>query len=68
VSPGDELQVIHPLHLGGLLPILVADLTLPFIDGETFQRKQRIGCLSLRAEKSGDVFSSLTILNASESH
>ena len=42
-DPGDELQVIHPLHLGGLLPIPVADLTLPppFIKGETFQRKQR---------------------------
>jgi len=33
-DPGDELQIIHALHLGGLFPIPVADLTFPFIEGE----------------------------------
>jgi len=31
-DPGDELQIIHRLHLFGLLPIAVADLALPFIE------------------------------------
>ena len=40
-EPGDELQVVHPLHLSGLFPIPVADLARSFIEGEAFQREQR---------------------------
>ena len=40
-DPGDELEVVHPLHLFGVFPISVADLTFPFIEGEPFQREQR---------------------------
>jgi hypothetical protein len=29
--PGDEFQVIQPLHLSGLLPILIGDPALLFI-------------------------------------
>jgi len=39
--PGDKLQIIHALYLGGLFPIPVADLAFLFIGGEAFQRKQR---------------------------
>jgi len=38
---GDELQVVHLLHISGLFPIPVADLTFSFIEGEAFQVKQR---------------------------
>lgn len=40
-DPGDELQVVHPLHLRVLFPILVADLACLFIEGEAFQGKER---------------------------
>jgi len=40
-DPGDELQVIHPLHLFSSFPILVADLPFFFIEGETFQGQKR---------------------------
>jgi hypothetical protein len=40
-DPGDELQVVHRLHLSGLFPIPVADLAFPFIQGKAFQREQR---------------------------
>jgi hypothetical protein len=39
--PGDELQVVHPLHLSRPFPIMVADLTIPFIEGEAFQGEER---------------------------
>ena len=39
--PGDELQVVHPLQIFGLFPILVADLGFPFIQGEALQGKER---------------------------
>jgi hypothetical protein len=38
--PGDELQVVHPLHFFGLFAILVADLGCAFIEGEAFQGKR----------------------------
>jgi len=40
-DPGGELQVVHPFHLSGLLAIVVADLTIPFIEGEAFQGQKR---------------------------
>ena len=40
-DPGDELQVVHPLDLLALFPILVADLACAFIEGEVFQGKKR---------------------------
>jgi len=38
---GNELQVVHPLHLFGALSISVADLALFFIEGEPLQGKER---------------------------
>jgi len=32
--PGNELQVVHPLHLFSVFPIPVADLGFSFIEGE----------------------------------
>ena len=40
-DPGDELQIIHRLHLFGLLPILVANLPFPLIEGEPLQGQKR---------------------------
>jgi len=40
-DPGNELEVVPPLHLAGLFAITVADLTFPFIEGEAFQGKKR---------------------------
>lgn len=40
-DPGDELQVIHPLHLFSSLPILVADFTFLLIEGKLFQGQER---------------------------
>jgi hypothetical protein len=40
-DPGDELQVVHPLRLSGLLAITVADLGFPFIEGEPPQGQKR---------------------------
>ena len=40
-DPGDELQVVHPLHLSGLAPVPVAHLGSLFIEGEAFQGKKR---------------------------
>ena len=39
--PGDELQIIHALHLGGLFPIPVANLALFLLKRKTLQRKER---------------------------
>jgi len=39
--PGDELQVVHLLHISGLFPIPVADLGFSFIEGEALQGKER---------------------------
>jgi hypothetical protein len=39
--PGNELRVVHPLLLFGAFSISVADLAVPFIDGEAFQREHR---------------------------
>ena len=39
--PGDELQVVHPLHLFGVFPIAVADLAFSFIEGEPPQGQER---------------------------
>jgi len=36
-NPGDELQVVHPLDLSGLFPILIAEPALLFIEGEALQ-------------------------------
>jgi len=41
-DPGDELQIIHPLHLFRFFPIPVADFPLPFIKGEAFQGQKRM--------------------------
>ena len=38
---GNELQVVHPFQLFGLIPILVADLACAFIEGEALQGKKR---------------------------
>jgi hypothetical protein len=38
-DPGNELQVIHPLRLGAVFAMPVADLAFPFIEGESFQGK-----------------------------
>lgn len=46
-DPGDELQVVHPLHLMVLFPILAADLACLFIEGEAFQGKERPDLKSL---------------------
>ena len=40
-DPGDELQVVHPLHLSYVFPMPVADPTLLFIEGEAFQGEKR---------------------------
>jgi len=40
-DPGNELQVVHPLHLLGVFPIPVADLGSLFIEGESLQGQQR---------------------------
>jgi hypothetical protein len=40
-DPGDELQVVHPLHLLGVLPIPVAEPAFPFIQGEPLQGQER---------------------------
>jgi len=39
--PGNELQVVHSLHLFSVFPIPVADLALLIIEGEAFQGKER---------------------------
>ena len=39
--PGNELQVVHPLHLFSVFPIPVADLGFSFIEGEALQGKER---------------------------
>ena len=38
---GDELQVIHPLHLLAVFPIPIADLTLFLREREPLQGQQR---------------------------
>ena len=40
-DPGDELQVVHPLHLFTVFSIPVADLALLFIEGEALEGKER---------------------------
>ena len=40
-DPGDELQVVHPLHLLGLFPMPIADLTLFLREREPLQRQKR---------------------------
>ena len=40
-DPGDELQIVHPLHLFGVFPIAVADLAFSFIEGEPPQGQKR---------------------------
>jgi hypothetical protein len=35
--PGNELQVVHPLHLFSVFLIPVADLGFSFIEGEALQ-------------------------------
>jgi hypothetical protein len=40
-DPGDELQIVHPLHLFGLSPVPIAHLGSLFIKGEAFQGKER---------------------------
>jgi hypothetical protein len=39
--PGDELQIVHSLHLFGVFPTAVADLPLLLIEGEVFQGQKR---------------------------
>jgi hypothetical protein len=38
-NTGDKLQIIHPLHLGGLFPIPTADLAFFLRKRQTLQRK-----------------------------
>jgi hypothetical protein len=45
--PGDELHVIHLLHLFGVFPIPIAHLSLLFQKGEPLQRKKN--CLLEKA-------------------
>ena len=40
-DPGDELEVVHPLHLFVLFPVPVADLALFLIQGEPLQGQKR---------------------------
>jgi hypothetical protein len=40
-DPGDELQIVHPLHLSGLSPVPIAHLGSLFIEGESLQGQQR---------------------------
>jgi len=40
-DPGDELQVVHPLHLLGLFPMPIADLTLFLREREPLQGQKR---------------------------
>ena len=41
--PGDELQVVHPLHLLAVFPIPIANLTLFLRETEALQGKKRPG-------------------------
>jgi hypothetical protein len=36
-DPGNEFQIVHPLHLFGTFSIPVANLAFPFIQGEALQ-------------------------------
>jgi hypothetical protein len=36
-DPGDELQIVRPLHFSSVFPIAIADLACPFIQGEALQ-------------------------------
>ena len=40
-DPGDELQIIHPLHFSSVFPIPAADSVCSFIERESLQGKQR---------------------------
>jgi hypothetical protein len=37
--PGDEFQVVHPLELGAIVAVPVADPSLPFQKGQAVQRQ-----------------------------
>jgi len=39
--PGDELQVVHPLHLLGPFPIPITNASFLFIEGEALQGQER---------------------------
>lgn len=40
-DPGDEFQIVHPLHLLRVFPVAAADLAFLFIEAEAFQREPR---------------------------
>ena len=40
-DPGNEFQIVHPLHLSGLSPVPIAHLGSLFIEGESLQGQKR---------------------------